>query len=85
MTTELQPAAPSVQIFPDGRMNVINAAAYLGVSPKSLACYRSQGRGLAFTKLGKLCFYHRADLDAWIAANRATSTAEHRANKRKAQ
>jgi hypothetical protein len=81
MTTELQPAAPSVQIFPDGRMNVANAAAYLGLSVKSLACYRSQGRGPTFTKLGKLCFYHRDDLDAWIAANRATSTAEHKAKR----
>ena len=81
--SDLQPAAPGVQIFPDGRMDVNNAAAYLGLSPKSLACMRSQGRGPRFTKLGKPVFYTRDDLDAWIAANRATSTAEHKALKRK--
>lgn len=79
---DLQPAAPGVQIFPDGRMDVINAAAYLGLSPKSLACMRSQGRGPAFTKLGKPVFYTRDDLDAWITANRATSTAEHKAKRK---
>lgn len=80
---DLQPAAPGIQILPDGRMNVANAAAYLGISTKSLACYRSQGRGPAFTKLGKLCFYHRGDLDVWVAENRAKSTAEHKALRRK--
>ncbi|MBL8248232.1 MAG: helix-turn-helix domain-containing protein [Candidatus Competibacter sp.] len=63
-------------------MDVINAAAYLGLSPKSLACMRSQGRGPTFTKLGKPVFYTRDDLDAWIAANRATSTAEHKAKRK---
>ena len=60
------------------RLTSDEAAAYLGVEPQTLACWRSVGRyGLVYTKVGKKVFYSRADLDAWLAARRATSTAAH--------
>jgi len=81
MTNTLQPIAKDIRIFPDGRMDTNNAAAYVGVTPKSMAIMRSLGNGPAFFKLGKKCFYQREDLDAWIASRRATSTAEYRAKR----
>lgn len=74
-------AVPGVRIFPDGRMDSGNAAVYLGVSPKSLAVLRSIGGGPAYFKLGKRCFYKLDDLQAWVAARRATSTADYRARR----
>jgi len=63
-----------VHCLPDGRMTTANAALYLGLSVKTLACMRSQGTGPPFIKLGRI-FYWRQDLDAWIAhAPRLTST-----------
>lgn len=77
----LQLTPPTIEIFPDGRLDGINAAAYLGLSPKSLAIMRSLGNGPAFFKLGKKCFYQREDLDAWIQSRRAVSTAQYRARR----
>lgn len=85
MTTLLQPASPDIRMFPDGRMDGKNAAAYLGLTQKSLAIMRSLGNGPAFFKLGGKCFYMRADLDAWIQSRRATSTADYRVKQRQAQ
>ena len=81
MTHPLQPTSPVVQVFPDGRMNVTNASAYVGVSPKTLAVMRCTGNGPAFCKLGKAVFYRRDDLDSWITSRRVTSTTEARANR----
>ena len=81
MNATLQPA---IHVYPDGRMDGQNAAAYVGVSTKSLAIMRSLGSGPAFFKLGKKCFYQRDDLDAWIQTRRATSTADYRAKRRAA-
>lgn len=72
------PAAPGIRIFPDGRLTSGDAAQYLGLTAKVLANQRSQGIGPPFVKLGKTVFYRKEDLDAWIAARRASSTAEWR-------
>jgi hypothetical protein len=64
-----------IDIFPDGRMNVENAAAYIGLSKKTLAMYRWRGTGPKFVKRGRV-FYYRKDLDEWLRAGRASSTAE---------
>lgn len=79
MTKSLQTSA--IQVFPDGRMDALNAAAYVGLTVKSLALMRSLGNGPAFFKLGKKCFYQREDLDAWIQTRRAVSTADYRAKR----
>lgn len=54
-----------VTVFPDGRMDTPNAAAYLGLSQKTLATMRCQGKGPPFIKRGRI-FYFRDDLDTWI-------------------
>lgn len=80
----IRSAAPEVRIFPDGRLDAQSAAAYLGVSYKTLACHRSAGKGPPFFKLGKAIFYQKDDLDSWLASCRVQSTAEYRARNRRA-
>jgi hypothetical protein len=55
----------NVTIFPDGRMDVPNAANYLGLREKTLAMMRCQGTGPKFIKRGRI-FYFKNDLDEWI-------------------
>ncbi|HRZ07459.1 MAG TPA: helix-turn-helix domain-containing protein [Candidatus Competibacteraceae bacterium] len=80
MTISFEPVS-DIRMFPDGRMDGKNAAAYLGLSIKSLAIMRSLGTGPAFFKLGGRCFYRRADLDSWVESRRVTSTAQYRARR----
>lgn len=49
-------------------------AALLGVSQSSLAKWRCAGTGPAFLKLGRRVAYSTADIDAWLADRRRTST-----------
>jgi hypothetical protein len=65
----------NIKILTDGRMDAKNAAAYLGLSIKTLAMQRWRGNGPAFVKRGRV-FYYREDLDQWLRAGRGTSTAE---------
>ncbi|MBF0454031.1 MAG: helix-turn-helix domain-containing protein [Magnetococcales bacterium] len=68
----------TVKILPDGRLDTRNAAAYLGLSEKTLAMARSNGTGPRFVKRGRI-FYFREDLDEWIGGEeRVTSTAQAR-------
>ena len=46
----------AVRILPDGRMNARNAAIYCGLSDKTLAMWRSAGKGPKFRKIGQV-FY----------------------------
>ena len=65
-----------VVIFPDGRMDVPNAADYLGLSQKTLAMMRCQGTGPKYIKRGRI-FYFKEDLDQWLMkAGKRTSTAQ---------
>jgi hypothetical protein len=67
-----------IMVFPDGRLDTKNAAAYLGLSEKTLAMMRCQGTGPRFIKRGRV-FYYQEDLEAWLAqAERVTSTAQAR-------
>ena len=52
------------------------AAQYLGLSRRTLDGYRVSGAGPAFHRFGNRVRYRRADLDAWAARRRATTTAE---------
>ncbi len=52
------------------------AAAWLGLSPRTLDGYRVSGGGPAFHRFGNRVRYRRTDLDAWAARRRATTTAE---------
>lgn len=73
MTTQVQ--VKEVVMYPDGRMDVKNAAAYTGLSEKTLAMMRCEGTGPKFIKRGRV-FYFKADLDEWLTAGRVQSTAQ---------
>lgn len=64
-----------VTVLPDGRMDAKNAATYLGYSVKTLAMMRCNGNGPKFVKRGRV-FYYRNDLDEWLLAAKAVSTAQ---------
>jgi hypothetical protein len=67
----------TVRIYPDGRLDTCNAAAYIGLNEQTLANYRSKGIGPKFVKRGRI-FYFKSDLDEWLAEGRAQSTAQAR-------
>jgi hypothetical protein len=46
------------------------AAPLLGLSPLTLTDWRHHKRGPAFFKVGRLVYYRRADLWAWLQAQR---------------
>ena len=71
-----------IHTFPDGRLDVRNAAHYLGLKEKTLAMMRSKGVGPRFIKRGRV-FYYREDLDFWLNADgKFTNTAQSfRANR----
>jgi DNA-binding transcriptional MerR regulator len=48
----------------------------IGLSPKTLANWRSSGGGPPFYKLGGRVLYDPCDLDAWVASRRRTSTSD---------
>jgi hypothetical protein len=64
-----------VTVLPDGRMDAKNAASYLGLAVKTLAMMRCSGTGPKFVKRGRV-FYYRSDLDEWLLAGKAGSTAQ---------
>lgn len=65
-----------VMMYPDGRLDVKNAALYLGLKEKTLAMMRSDGTGPKFIKRGRI-FYYLADLDEWLNKNgRLVSTTQ---------
>ena len=62
-----------VVILPDGRMDAKNAAAYLGLSVKTLAMQRCAGTGPTFVKRGRI-FYFQQDMDEWLRNGRVVIT-----------
>ena len=58
------------------------AAAFLGLSPRTLDRYRVTGEGPAFHKFGSRILYAQSDLEEWAAARRMTSTSDDRAARR---
>jgi hypothetical protein len=72
--------SPRVTVFPDGRLDALNAANYIGLSIKTMAMMRTKGTGPKFIKRGRI-FYFRDDLDEWLnASGKAVSTAQQRAS-----
>lgn len=64
--------------YPDGRLDTLNAAKYLGISLKTLAMMRTRGTGPKFIKPGRI-FYYKADLTEWLVAKgKMTNTAFYR-------
>jgi len=74
-----------IDVLPDGRMTSIAAAAYVGLSVKTLAMRRCDGSGPRFVKPGGgRVFYYRADLDEWLTRISGTSTSQARLQRRNA-
>ena len=57
-------------------MGTRDAAAFLGLSPRTLDRYRVSGDGPAFHKFGRRVRYLRADIEAWARARRRISTSD---------
>jgi hypothetical protein len=62
--------------IPRKMLNTLEAAAYCGSSASTFAKLRLYGGGPRFVKLGHRVVYDPADLDAWLAAHRQSSTSE---------
>ena len=67
------PLASADSGAPTVLLDVSAACAHLGgLSPCTLNQWRSQRRGPAFVKVGRLVRYRLADLDAWLQAQRVS-------------
>lgn len=60
-----------VRILPDGRMDRVNAAIYLGRRPKTLAMWKLEGKGPPAHKAGGRCFYLKKELDEFLGIEAA--------------
>jgi predicted DNA-binding transcriptional regulator AlpA len=61
---------------PSRRLPVEVAADHVGLSVSTLNKLRVFGGGPVFLKLGRRVAYDVADLDAWLASKRRTSTSD---------
>lgn len=59
-----------------GMLRTPAAAAYTGLAESTLEKLRVTGGGCPFIRIGRVVVYDPRDLDAWLAANRRSSTAE---------
>jgi len=57
----------SIRVLPDGRVSAADAATYTGLSPKTLANWRTGGVGLRWIRVGRKAWYYLKDLDSLIA------------------
>ena len=65
-------------------MSTREAAALLGLSPRTMDRYRVNGEGPPFHRFGNRVRYLRADIEAWAAERRMTSTSDDGDGKRSA-
>ena len=61
---------------PAPRVNVDDAATYIGLSASTLNKLRVFGGGPVFLKIGRRVAYDVADLDAWLQSKRRRSTSD---------
>ena len=71
----VEPRAPSRILAPQ-RLRTREAAAYLGLSPRTLESWRVRGCGPPFLKLGGTVQYDIGDLEQYVADNRRRSTSD---------
>ncbi len=67
----------------ENQLDTREAAAWLGLSPRTLERYRVSGEGPDFLRTGYRVRYLLEDLEKWASARRWTSTSEERAARRK--
>lgn len=58
-----------VKILPDGRMDTVNAAIYIGRKQHTLAQWRSDGCGPPYVKCGRI-YYYKDEIDEWLRKGR---------------
>lgn len=69
MSNPIEPVTPRYLKTPE-------AAAHLGLSPRTLEKHRCYGTGPVFRKLGGRIVYQIDDLDAWAAIGSRRSTSD---------
>lgn len=58
----------------ENRMTVAQAAEYLGITRHTLDVWRSAKRyAIPYTKVGRLVFYAKSDLDGWLSSRRVAA------------
>ena len=55
-----------IRVLPDGRVNRRDSAAYIGISPKTMAMWLTQGKGPASFLVGGRRFSYIEELDRYI-------------------
>jgi|CXWL01.1.fsa_nt_gi predicted DNA-binding transcriptional regulator AlpA len=58
------------------------AASFLGVAPKTLANWRSLGKGPKFCRLGRVIAYRQGDLEAFVEQRLSEPTGPYEYNPR---
>ena len=66
-------------------LNTLQAAAYLGLSTRTLDRYRVSGDGPVFHRFSGRVRYLRVDLDAWAVTRRRASTSDDGSGERPAE
>lgn len=61
-----------VSLNPADRLKTPQAAAFLGLSPNTLTCWRSRKTGPAYYFNGKVALYEVRDLVKWLESRRVT-------------
>lgn len=71
------------ELAEENHLDTREAAAWLGLSPKTLERYRVSGEGPDFRKSGARVRYLLEDLEKWASARRWTSTSEEKTTRRR--
>ena len=79
-----QPGETSMKNEEGKYLSTRNAAAYLGLSPRTLDRYRVSGEGPDFYRFGGRILYRQTDLEQWAAERRVSSTSAESAGSRRA-
>ncbi len=66
MTVQANLQQVKVRVLPDGRLSRRDAAAYLGLSEKTLAIWATQGRGPKVQPVAGRRFYFKEELDRFV-------------------
>ena len=71
------PTTAKYQVEPDQNKTTEESAHYLRCHPVTLRKWRVEGTGPFFIKMGRRVLYRQRDLDAWLMAQRTSSTSEY--------
>jgi hypothetical protein len=71
-----QTSANALAADPEQKLDRKAAAAYIGVSDRTLENWAVRGGGPRFIKASRRVIYRRRDLDAWLNARERLSTSD---------